>query len=461
MTELRLDEIQGNILRGYNPLRLPFTRFLFFRVDSAEAGRAFVGKLVDPVTSALEWDREQPLQTKLNVAFSHAGLEALGLPSRTLHGFPNEFVEGMRARAAILGDVGSSAPDRWDEVWRTERVHILVSLHSVSKQERARAAEEVCAVAAACGVQEAGAHQDAGAIHRDGKPTPLEHFGFTDGIGNPEVDGSRRVYVAGRGKWTNRGRWEPLAAGEFLLGYRDEAGGQPEAPLPAGFARNGSFMVYRKLYQDVRAFRDFLAGHAGNAPEAQERLAAKMVGRWRNGNPLVLSDSPDVPPLGPDRINDFLYSDDLARRCPVGAHVRRMNPRDALGHEGELSVRRRIIRRGRAYGPECDPDSDGGTDQDDRGLIFVAFCGSLRRQFEFVQQNWVDFGNEFGLGEGKDMIAGNHDGQGAAILHAETGECPRVYRGLPSFVQARGGEYFFTPSISALQSIGSGHVDPV
>ncbi|HTN25153.1 MAG TPA: hypothetical protein VL120_14270 [Solirubrobacteraceae bacterium] len=257
--------------------------------------------------------------------------------------------------------------------------------------------------------------------------------------------------------------WRSLAPGEFILGYPDEdtmtdaARRLPPAPAdPLG--ANGTYMVWRKLHQDVALFRRALRAAAARWGDGDERrLAAKIVGRWQDGTPL--SKCPDGPDPAFDAAapgaNDFRYGDDLGgRRCPVGAHIRRSNPRDALGHEGTLSMRHRMIRRGMPYGP---PLPEGVTEDDGtaRGLIFVSFQASIARQFEGVQGPWLADGNIFGLGHDRDYLLGDASGGGKMTIQ---GRRPFFLAPQQPFVTTRGGEYLFVPGIAALRAIADGGV---
>src|SRR5262249_35901874 len=146
------------------------------------------------------------------------------------------------------------------------------------------------------------------------------------------------------------GSGPPIKAGEFFLGYPDESDAQPALPQPEVLSRNGSYLAYLRLEEHVGAFRDFLRQH-GETTEEQELIAAKMMGRWRSGAPLTLSPDKDDPDLGTDmqRTNDFNYGtmDRYGYGCPVGSHIRGMNPRDT----GENMQRHKMIRRGGTYGP--------------------------------------------------------------------------------------------------------------
>jgi Dyp-type peroxidase family len=318
--------------------------------------------------------------------------------------------------------------------------------------------------------------QDACALCVGDQFNTKEHFGYTDGFGNPDYVGICRSAQPGQGKLASDGKtWEALATGELLLGYADEAGELPVAPIPHLLAMNGTFMVYRKIRQRVGTFRKFLnhwATRYGAGDElAKEKLASKFIGRWRDGTPIELApDEMDQSIVqDPNRSTAFLFSEDAdGRRCPLGAHIRRVNPRDAFGFEGRLIHRRRISRRGLPYGPPAPPeDSAEGQDTEavdatDRGIVFMALNASLSRQFEFVQQQWISYGNDARLGNEKDLLLGHHElGERYGIQGDSSRDNPPLFcTGLPNFVELRGGDYFFIPSITALEMLGRNLVDP-
>jgi deferrochelatase/peroxidase EfeB len=315
------------------------------------------------------------------------------------------------------------------------------------------------------------------------QPVPKEHFGFTDAIGDPVFEGqlSRQDLdrrVIGNGKIDGQGKWSPLATGEFLLGYPDEAQEIPGAAMPLAFSRNGTFMSYRKLHENVFAFRSFIdkaatafGGTFGIADphEARETFMAKISGRWSDGVPV--SKAPDyaaweafnqkVPaPADPtdvaqslarDRaLADFTYGDDKSgAKCPVTAHMRRVNTRDSLaptpGDGSVLNNRRRILRRGLPYGAAPQGLTD---DAGEHGIIMLNICSSLFRQFEFVQQQWINYGLDFNAGNDTCPLVGNHAGNAKFVIPADpaSGNPPFIVEGLPQFVETRGGDYFFIPS---------------
>ncbi len=512
---LDLADIQGTIVRPYGRYGFPKARFVFFRVTDGAKGRAFVGAVTKKVTTAELWTDAGGAHPKppctTNIALTFRGLKALGVPGASLASFSQEFITGMRVRRDILGDDGPSAPDHWDPIWH-EKVHIGVSCFGEDEGAIAHWYDWLTGLvdAARGGVVqlrghrgEAGAedlpYQDGSALYgRDGRPTAKEHFGYTDGIGDPVFEGQPETAdrVAGNGKRLREGGWAPLATGEFLLGHPDEAEEYPPAPTPRLLSRNGTFMAYRKLHQNVGSFNGLLDRAGAQYPGGRELLAAKWTGRWRdNGAPLAIA--PDQAakdeldregaalerrvmenPRDPEAqaaLNAFRskwwhfdYGDDLAGyKTPVSGHIRRINPRGYLEFDtksyatpGALDDRRRIIRRGLPYGHVTDPTRDDGN----HGIVFMAVCASLERQFEFVQQQWINYANDFKLGNEKDVLLGNHDSKCPihAVIQSDpaSGEPPFFVTDIPRLVTTRGGEYFFIPSLTALRMIAAGIVDP-
>jgi Dyp-type peroxidase family len=445
LTALDLDRIQGFVVRGY---RLPLARYIFLRIDDAAAAGRWLAEITAEVLTAAPWT-EKPA-SGLNLAISYAGLVALGLPSQTLASFPEEFREGMAARAGLLGDEHLSAPAHWEGSLGTPDIHVLVMIAAAhdaalsAHDQRIRASLERCG-----GLRVVS--DERGAFMPDFR----EHFGFADGFAQPDIEGAGLPSEPGGGAPLAGGHWRPIRAGEFILGYADEENVLPEAPTPDQLAANGSFLVYRKLHQDVAAFRAQLARAAGLYPHGEEQLAAKIVGRWRDGTPL------EVAPEGPDpdvvadasRNNAFSYATDPdGLHCPVGAHVRRANPRDSLPFEGKLVNRHRLIRRGIPYG---EPLPEGaGDDGADRGVIFMCLQASIARQFEFIQSQWLDGGNAFTLGGDQDVIAGTQTGDGPRKMTIP-GNPPFFVGPLQPVVTVKGGEYFFVPGINGLEYLAA------
>ncbi|MEV7186772.1 Dyp-type peroxidase [Kitasatospora sp. NPDC093102] len=432
---LELDDIQRGVL---SPRPTPYAAsYLVFRIDDRTHGRELMRRASATVTSAA--DSADPLgETWVSVAVTCHGLEALGVPRSSLETFAWEFRQGMAARAGALGDDGESSPEHWETPLGTPDVHVVLTAVAPDPErleaalDRARPAYDRLAGVTAVW------RQDCYAL-----PTETEHFGYRDGVSHPAVEGSG---IAGSNRLE-----APLRAGEFVLGYQDEIGGT-RTPQPEALGRNGSYAVFRKLHQDVAAFRRYLRRAAGS-PEDEELLAAKIMGRWRSGAPLALSPQHDDPALGadPGRRNTFLYAreDPAGFITPGGCHIRRANPRDAPV-AGEVRLHR-MIRRGAVYGPPLPADAleDDGTD---RGLMFAFIGAHLGRQFEFVQSQWMNDGVFFGAGGAKDPVVGSHDGSDGFTVPRRP--VRRRLPPLPRFVVTRGGEYCFLPGLRALRWLG-------
>ena len=475
MSKLNATDIQGFVLRGYN---MPCARFCFLHFPDAKSARHLLAQLLPAVTTGQLWEGGKP-QSTVNIAFTFKGLAALELPIATLISFPVEFQQGMKARANILGDTGKNAPEHWDELWREGHVHAWLAIHALTPAALDARHAELSALVTSTGVRLLDA-QDAGSLVIAGQLTTKEHFGYTDGFGNPDYLGVCRSTQPGQGKLLPDGKtWAPLATGELLLGYADEAGELPVAPVPHILAANGTFMVYRKLHENVGTYRNFLntwaARYGSSSDDAKEKLASKFIGRWRDGTPIESSpDAPDQAIVKDPNLNtDFTYGADASgSRCPIGAHVRRVHPRDAFGFNGKLVNRRRITRRGLPYGPYTPEPPDPNApltqseiatlDSTDRGVVFMVLNACLSRQFEFVQQQWISYGNDAHLGNEKDLLLGTHkEGERFSIQGDATAANPPLFcTALPNFVELRGGDYFFLPSITALAMIARELVDP-
>jgi Dyp-type peroxidase family len=452
----RLDfaDIQGGILRAYgNAYRR--SSHLFFTIRDPVRGRSWLRGLMDHVTDATEWKAGKPTVT-LNIALTRAGLAALGVPDYVIASFSQEFRDGMAARAAVLGDVGPSAPSTWEPNLGQGVAHVLVIVNATTAEMLEQRLAQLRADLEHDGTLQI-AHED----HAQLLDGVREHFGYADGFAQPAVEGVTADKKRGGGVPEKGGTWRALAVGEFILGHEDEASRDdaarilPSAPLdPLG--HNSTYMVWRKLEQDVALFRRTVRDAAALYGD-EEKLRAKIVGRWSNGTPLVRS--PDFPEPDFDAklsgANDFRYTevDPDGLRCPLGAHIRRSNPRDLLGFDGALTFRHRMIRRGIPYGPPL-PHGVVEPDGAPRGLLFVCYIASISRQFEGVQVQWLEDGNIFRLGRDKDfLLRGGGSGTGKMTV---PGQPPFFLSPQPDFVTVRGGEYLFVPGITALAAIADG-----
>ena len=443
---IELADVQSLVLRGYRVLEAhPYQRYAYLRVDGQSAGQAWLAKLLPRVTSCTDFDAQEGPYV-LSIAFTHRGLKKFDAPAST---WPQAFVEGMAKRADRLGDDGPSAPSRWPGALGRDDVDVLVSIASADEQSVQAGVRDVEAARTA-EVVELG-HDDAG--HLPGRPRGSEHFGFVDGIGQPYVDGSGIDPWPGEGTPEKRDRWDAIKSGEFVLGYELEEGSRPRDV--DAFQKNGSYFALRKLSEQVAAFRTYVAKMAKLAGWSEELIGAKMVGRWQSGAPLVSSPHKDDPSLGadPSRNNDFRYTDDKhGHACPFGAHIRRANPRDDPTGPTIRQVRsHRIIRRALPYGPWL---PEGTTDDVDRGVMFGVINADLENQFEYVQRSWMNStlsSRKLSLEADKDPLTGAHDGAGKLLIPgtAKTAFCWE----LPRFVETRGGDYFFVPSLSALRQL--------
>jgi Dyp-type peroxidase family len=278
--------------------------------------------------------------------------------------------------------------------------------------------------------------------------------------------------------------WNVIKAGEFLLGYLNEYNVLPDplnlpiasdpnhvlqtVIMPDGvvapdLGRNGSYLVVRQIAQHVGQLWSYLdratkdASGASNVYE-REKLGAKLIGRWTSGAPVATTPDKDTPARSEE--NEFLYReiDPDGFRCPSSAHIRRANPRDTLGDDPaealKLSKRHRLIRRGRSFGPRLTDKLDL-TDDHQRGLLFMAVNANIERQFEFVQQTWINGTSFNGLYDERDAIFGNFDGQKAGSMTIPCHPLRRKLHGLGGFVTVLGGAYFFLPSIRAMRYLAT------
>src|SRR5947208_9813848 len=289
---LELDDIQSGVLR---PRPTPFAAtYIALRIDDRGAGRELMRRLSNVVASAAH--PESPARdTWVSVGLSFQGLKALGVPQASLESFPPQFQEGMAARAKGLGDVGESSPENWEKPLGSADVHVVLTAispdteHLEAALDRARKAYQQLSGVTALWRQDCHV-----------SPDEKEPFGFKDGISHPAIDGS--------GIPGSNPQERPLKAGEFVLGYPDEISDTPAIPQSDVLRRNGSYVAFRKLHQRVAAFRQYVRAKAPS-PEAEELIAAKMMGRWRSGAPLALCPMHDDSELGADRTrnNNFLF----------------------------------------------------------------------------------------------------------------------------------------------------------
>ncbi|MEU9413476.1 peroxidase [Streptomyces sp. NPDC048281] len=437
---LDLDDIQATVLRA-RPTPYYGTHILL-RVDDEPGGRELLGRIAPYVDPAGEWwDADETWTT---VGLSFAGLTALGLPDDSLRSFPESFREGMAARSDLLLDHGENAPENWAPPFNTTELHIWVSVFS-STVERWKSALETAEqqFRAVSGVTVLMT-LDFGAQPADRNP-----LGYQDGIGQPAIEGSGVAPLPGQGR--------PIKAGEFVLGYPGETGVPLPVPRPEALGRNGTFAGIRNYQARAGAFNRFLRENA-MTDEERELLAAKLVGRWRSGAPLTLAPERDDPELAadPQRNNAFGYAEDTrGYQVPLGAHMRRMNPRDTqLAHLTDPDIHR-VIRRGTSYGAPYDPAAlSVEEDEVPRGIFFMFISANAMGTIEFLQRQWINNGDFVVLGKERDPILGLQDGD-KGIFTIPRKPVRRRVHGVETFNVLRGGEYFFLPSITALNWIAN------
>jgi Dyp-type peroxidase family len=487
-------DIQGFITSAFG--HLPLTAYLFLEIGDRPQAQQWLKRLLPSLATAASWrpvldaPKLKP-ERALNLALTYSGLGALGMRETVLHTFPAEFCEGMAApeRSRVLGDSGESAPAQWELGGpQNPMIHIILILNAQTRADLDAGCSELRQTLKDThgGVVE----HESSAQYGVRPDYDREPFGFFDGIAQPQIEG-----IKGKG----------VRTGEFILGYPNEYGFHPLSPVvpaaadpahilpesanpfhkPAGYrdlGLNGTYIVYRKLEQDVAGFWRFLQGESLRLkgavdPSLMVWLAAKMVGRWPSGAPLVLAPDRDGSVLPTD---DFLYArmDPQGLACPLGAHIRRTNPRDQIGPAGpveslHMSARHRIMRRGRAYGaPLFDPTALTRPDQpaalqaildlqDDgqsRGIHFLCVNTNLKSQFEFIQQAWANNPHFGGLTDNRDPLIGDNDPSTAPGGMLIPGDHSTIRTAsLPRFVTVRGGAYLFMPGLTALRYLAEPH----
>lgn len=443
MEPLVLGDIQGICIFGY---QLPRFRFVFAKIASPEGGQAWLRELMPEITMGRKPGERPP--TCLNVAFTHAGLAAMGVGPADLDPFDDAFKAGIENRADILGDTGDSHPGQWTGGLGTPDTHVALMLFGSDESELQSRTERHVQLMERHAVHELSA-QEGARFNTDSKYI-REHFGFLDGI--------TRVILDGTGAEPGQPLVKP---GEFILGHEDQSGATPGTQR---LLRNGSYLVYRKIHQDVARWRSWLEECSARLNVDKELVAAKAMGRWPDGTPLVLApDTETKDKLARDGTDDavtsdFLYQDrdPAGLGCPFGSHIRRANPRDDPSNAG--SKRHLLMRRGLPYGPPLTPGqlTDDGVP---RGLVGVFVNASITRQFEHVQRLWLNDPSMRGTTRNaKDPIAGDNDGTFDFVIPARP--FAKRLRGLPRFTRVCGGAYLFAPGAEALRTLAKSTSHP-
>ena len=490
-SHIAFDDMQ--VLLRFGNGRLTESAFLLLGIRHAGAARQWLRSA--PISNAVA--KDPPPDTALQIAFSAQGLAALDLDRAAIEEFSDEFITGMSgdpSRSRRLGDIGNNSPERWEWGGRPDRLpHVLLLLYATENglaAWRERLTDSIFAQGFELLAE---------------LPTDVleatEPFGFVDGISQPRIDWDQQQGTGphGRDEYAN---W--LAPGDVVLGYSNEYGLYTERPLidpgkdtsaaflpdaedepgKKDFGRNGCYLVIRQLQQDVPGFWQFIDRVVESDAEQREQLAASMVGRYRDGTPLMPPAAESVPgiPTNATR-NQFTYEQDPeGTRCPIGAHIRRTNPRTgdyppgvsgwfsrlvrALGFglrrpDADLiaSTRfHRLVRRGRNYGPPLTPGEAVRHDAPaaQRGLQFICLVGNITRQFEFVQNAWIINSKFGGVPNERDPVVGTRatliDQTATDHFRQPDPAGPtRTTCALPQFVTVKGGGYFFMPGLRALR----------
>ncbi|MBV8934777.1 MAG: Dyp-type peroxidase [Alphaproteobacteria bacterium] len=477
--QLELDDIQGDMLVG---MQKNAELFLFFKITDARRFKMLMRQyVVGQVTNARTTvERERIIEARkqgrprstgpwlgLNLGFTCEGLKHL-LGARRPKLDP-AFERGA-ADPATVARLNDPPTGEWLHDFTSDRIdgvfllagpeRDFVAIHESSLRRRLGAAVKVV-------------YAETGMV-RPGREKGHEHFGFTDNISQPGIRGLTRP---------SRPSTEPdqglpgqalVWPGEFLLGYPAQNPKHPDrpgpvVPLPASWAKNGSYMVFRRFEQRVPEFRRFVTAQAARLGIYPELLAARVVGRWRSGAPLELMPLEDNRWLGanPMRNNDFSYAGDLFQRaCPYAAHIRKANPRDDPPGGMAETRTHRIIRRSIPFGPEVQPGET--VTRHRRGLFFVCYQASIERQFEFIQSRYSN-SPDFVTGKkrpdtgapvtpGFDPIIGQNREGGGRFMDEPAPNYPygnrRTMLEIPEeFVVLTGAAYFFMPSIKALRNL--------
>ena len=369
------------------------------------------------------------------------------------------FIEGAAARAKLVGDTGPSAPENWVGGFGKGSDHVLVTLHALSPEAMTSYSDRLSALFAQAGAFREIWRQDGMALMemQDGKPVPTMkvHFGYTDGISMTTIRGGPERYPPDH--------QQPCEPWLFVL--RDDGRELLRAGAPRARAKR-QLRCFKIAMTDVVGFKNFLQSNKDKIDP--ELLAAKMCGRWRNGVPLALSPETNSPPGGIplEQLNNFEYvnadgsGDPKGLRCPVGAHMRRINPRGqpvtGQGRPGGSNNTHRLIRRGMPYGPRYDPKQP--YDGIERGLLGYFINSNLENQYEFVLSQWVNDSEFAGAvrlhPESKDPMVGTQDpATSIFVIPQPNGAPPIKITGFSSFVTTRAAAYCFLPSITAIKFI--------
>lgn len=466
MAILELSEIQAYLVKDYKDMGV--SKYFLLQVTNVSAAKKFLSKIAEKIThcnTVVETSR-------INIGLTRNGFLSLGMHPSNADTFLREFREGMFTphRQRLLGDLGNSDPAKWQ--WggpNNEVIDIILLLFGKDESSAGQLFNSIK-------TQIDEGFKIVHILNGTALPNDREHFGFRDGISQPAIIGSGVTGINN----------DNIKAGEFLMGYRNEYNIYPDTALlkeqqgdssllsddaeGTGYkdlGRNGTYFVLRQLEQNVDGFWNFLKEKTKNekgetSNEESTKLAAKMMGRWPGGAPLAKH--PDKDP-GDSEENDFYYAkdDEHGLKCPIGAHIRRTNPRDHFEETGpagslKLTRRHRIMRRVRSYGENFVGSAENHKPNGEVGLLFGCFNADISRQFEFIQYTWANYPKFKRLYADPDPFIGVKDNPKPG--HEQNFTIPtdtvsKTVTGLQSFVHVKGGAYFFFPSISVIKFLGT------
>jgi Dyp-type peroxidase family len=543
---LDVHDIQGSVLVGFNK---DHQHFIFLEITDVDVAKSWLRQLVPRIATTEETLVFRRLfralrvrrgvephgmgATWTNIALTAEGIRKLTSEEEVTKFASASFKAGLARQSRLLGDPTNVAaeghPDKWVIGNATSRPDLLILVASDSsadlKAEIRRIKDEIKVLQGAAPTRRSKAGLRI-LYEQPGKNLPgdlsgHEHFGFKDGVSQPGVRGRvsqspddfltpRLIDPADAAhavRFSKPG--QPLVwPGQFVLGYALQGAhddlepvlpDETDLPWPA-WARNGSFLVFRRLRQDVAGFWAFartqselLKQKPGFQNMTPERLASLLVGRWPSGAPIMRTPEKDLEPLGGSDIanNNFRFSQDTepmqlrpnirhapdnfpqatadagGLRCPYSAHIRKVNPRDDttdLGG-GRLTLQKRILRRGIAYGPPLENPRTAPDDGADRGLLFLCYQASIEDQFELLSEHWVNstiLPKDYSQAEhpaGHDPIIGETDGvagRSRVVTVPATDGSFETIRIPGDFITPTGGDYFFTPSLTALRTVLAG-----
>jgi Dyp-type peroxidase family len=440
-----LDELQANILKAHVRDRLSV---LLLRFSDATEGRTFLRLVARDLMKSARAHLDETEEYKasgertsgapyVGVGLSYEGYAALDV-ARRHRPADGSFARGMRSRAT-RGDLGDPPIAAWDPPYR-KPIHavVLVGDKTQARRDQQRAAVDALRPGSVTVVGE-----ETGIALHDDDDRGIEHFGYVDGRSQPlflvEDVEAERMTTDGTNVWDPG---FPLA--QILVS-------DPAAPDPS--THFGSYLILRKLEQNVALFdeqEDHLADQLGLVEtEDRERAGAMLVGRFEDGTPLTLqTDGGAHNPV----MNDFSYaSDPQGMKCPLYAHIRKMNSRAVDGR------RHLMARRGQTYGVrdrKKEQAKKTPVPVGDVGLLFMAFNADIAEQFEYTQKNFANLADPTqGPTSGVDPVIGQATREETASPTSWGGSEVMTTDAIAQAVTMKGGEYFFAPSLAFLRSL--------